>query len=98
MSNTIITEEDVRKVARLARLQVDEAAVKRHANNLTHILEMIAHIDELYTDNVSPMSSSLDMGLTLREDMIRAGNQRALLQGIAPKTDSGFYLVPQVIE
>jgi aspartyl-tRNA(Asn)/glutamyl-tRNA(Gln) amidotransferase subunit C len=98
MSNTIITEEDVRKVAHLARLKLDEAAVKRHANNLTHILEMIAHIDELDTSDVVPMSSSLDIGLTLREDAIHTVDERTLLQKLAPKTESGFYIVPQVIE
>jgi len=94
----IVTAEDVRKVAHLARLKVDEVAINKHADSLTHILEMIAHINEQDTQGVAAMSSSLDIGLILREDAVTAANQREILQKLAPSTESGFYLVPQVIE
>jgi len=94
----LITADDVRKVAHLARLKVDAETVNKYVDNLTHILEMIAQINEQDTQNIKPMYSSLDMTLTLREDIATTTNQRELLQKLTPYTESGFYLVPQVIE
>jgi aspartyl-tRNA(Asn)/glutamyl-tRNA(Gln) amidotransferase subunit C len=94
----IITEQDVQKIARLARLAINAADIEKHTQSLAHILEMIAHINDQDTENVAAMFSPLDATLSLREDAVTATNQRETLQKLAPKTESGFYLVPQVIE
>jgi aspartyl-tRNA(Asn)/glutamyl-tRNA(Gln) amidotransferase subunit C len=94
----IITAEDIRKVAHLARLKVDEEAINKHVDSLSHILEMIAHINDLDTKDITAMSSSLDTDLALRDDAVTAPDQHNLLQKLGAQTESGFYLVPQVIE
>lgn len=97
-SKPIITDDDVKKLAHLARLQLDESTISRHVKNLSNILELIAHINDQDTSDVETMSSSLDTTLALREDAVTETNQRELLQALAPQTDCGLYLVPQVIE
>src|ERR1700677_4990085 len=59
-TNPVITEDDVRKIAHLARLKVDESAISRHVKSLSDILTLIAHINQLDTSQVTAMSSSLD--------------------------------------
>lgn len=94
----LVTEAEVRKIAHLARLKVDEATLAKYADNLSHILEMIAHINDQDTSNVIAMSSPLDIHLSLRADAVTAQDEHVVLQKLAPQTESGFYLVPQVIE
>ena len=50
------------------------------------------------TSSVNPMSHSQDLVQRLRDDMVTESDQRELFQSIAPKTDSGLYLVPKVLE
>lgn len=97
-TQSIITEADVKKVAHLARLKIDETEIPKHVKSLSNILEMIAHINDQDSSAAAVMSSSLEMTLMTRQDSVTATNQRELLQKLAPQTESGLYLVPQVIE
>lgn len=94
----IVTPADVKKVAHLARLKLDETAIPKHVKSLSTILEMIAHINDQDTSAATVMSSSLNMTLITRQDLVTEHNERELLQKLAPQTESGLYLVPQVIE
>ena len=50
------------------------------------------------TDNIEPMAHPLEATQPMREDAVTEEDQRSLFQSIAPATESGLYLVPQVIE
>ena len=50
------------------------------------------------TSTVKPMSHAQDVMQRLRDDMVTESDQRELFQSIAPKTESGLYLVPKVLE
>lgn len=97
-----ITEDDVKKVASLARLTIDHESIVQYTQSLCNILEMVAHINDRDTSDISPMTSPFaDAKLFLREDDITQTNERELLQKIAPTPDaieSGLYLVPKVID
>ncbi len=93
-----MTEEEIKKIAHLACIQVNEAEIYGHAESLTRILTLIAHISEQDTTDIAPMFSPLDSLLTTREDVATEVNQRDTLQKLAPQVESGVYLVPQVIE
>jgi aspartyl-tRNA(Asn)/glutamyl-tRNA(Gln) amidotransferase subunit C len=98
-NTTIITIEQVKKVAHLARLNINENDIKKQVANLSNILSMIDQINATDTGHVAPMSSSLEgANIPLRADKIVDENQRDILQKLAPAVDSGLYLVPQVIE
>ena len=90
--------DDVKKVARLARLAMTaEEAQLAHAQ-LSNIFGLIAEMQEVNTSGIVPMSHSQNVTQRLREDEVTESNQRELFQSIAPQVEAGLYLVPQVIE
>ncbi len=93
-----IERSDVEKIAHLARLEVAEADVPEYVRNLSNILGLVEQMDSVNTDNVEPMAHPMEMVQRLREDVVTETNQREHFQQIAPQTENGLYLVPQVIE
>ncbi len=93
-----LEHEDIRKIARLARLAVNEADVSRYAHDLSGILTFVEQMNNVDTQGVLPMAHPMDAGQRLRPDEITEVNQRELFQTIAPQVAEGFYLVPKVIE
>ena len=99
MSPTIfLAPEDVRKVARLARLAMTEAEIESARAQLSGIFDLIAEMQAVDTTGITPMSHAQDLSQRLREDVVTEANQRELFQAIAPQVEAGLYLVPQVIE
>ncbi len=94
-----ITAAEVKKVAHLARLHVNEAETQIHVTNLSNILGLIAEMQAINTDGVKPMAHPEDNAKQkLREDKVTEKDQRTLFQSIAPEVAEGLYLVPKVIE
>jgi aspartyl-tRNA(Asn)/glutamyl-tRNA(Gln) amidotransferase subunit C len=93
-----LTTDDVKKVARLARLAMSEAEVQAAQAQLNGIFELIAEMQAVDTSGIAPMSHAQDVTQRLREDRVTETNQRELFQSIAPQVEAGLYLVPQVIE
>jgi len=90
--------DEVKKIAYLARLKIDEADVAGYVDNLSNILGLVEQMNAVDTTGVVPMSHPLDAVQRLREDVVTETNQREAFQAIAPATEDGLYLVPQVIE
>jgi aspartyl-tRNA(Asn)/glutamyl-tRNA(Gln) amidotransferase subunit C len=93
-----LTNADVRKVARLARLAMSEAEIETARAQLSGIFDLIAEMQAVDTAGIEPMSHAQDVSQRLREDVITETNQREAFQAIAPQVERGLYLVPQVIE
>ncbi len=93
-----LANEDVRKVARLARLAMDETEIEAARSQLSGIFALIAEMQAVDTKGIAPMSHAQDVSQRLREDAVTETNQRELFQSIAPQVECGLYLVPQVIE
>nr|VFJ86370.1 MAG: aspartyl/glutamyl-tRNA(Asn/Gln) amidotransferase subunit C [Candidatus Kentron sp. H]VFJ88215.1 MAG: aspartyl/glutamyl-tRNA(Asn/Gln) amidotransferase subunit C [Candidatus Kentron sp. H]VFJ95438.1 MAG: aspartyl/glutamyl-tRNA(Asn/Gln) amidotransferase subunit C [Candidatus Kentron sp. H] len=89
---------DVRKIAHLARLAIDEEDIARYAHDLSNILDLVERMETVDTDEVTPMSHPLDATQRLRQDEVTETNRREHFQENAPLTDGGLYLVPKVIE
>ena len=94
----VLSDEDVRNIAWLARLQIDEADIPRYAMELSRVLDMVNRLNEIDTCNVIPMAHPTDAVQRLRADEVTEGNEREKFQQIAPAAESGLYLVPKVIE
>ena len=90
--------DDVKAIARLARLNIDDADVPLYAANLSSILDLVEQMNSVNTEGVVPMSHPLDVVQRLREDTVTESNQRDEFQAVAPATEDGLYLVPKVIE
>jgi len=95
---SIIDQEEVIKVAHLARLAITEDKVAEYTDNLSHILAMVEQMNEADVEGVEPLANPLDNTLRLRPDIANPDIDRAALQSVAPRVEAGLYLVPQVIE
>ncbi len=94
----LLAKADVQKVARLARLAMNETEIESARSQLSGIFDLIAEMQAVDTQGIVPMSHAQDVSQRLREDVVTETNQRELFQSIAPQVESGLYLVPQVIE
>lgn len=90
--------EQVRKIAHLARLEINEDDIPGYAETLSSILDLVDQMAAVNTDDVEPMAHPMDASQRLREDVVTESNQRDHFQSVAPKTEDGLYLVPKVIE
>ena len=93
-----LTIDDVKKVARLARLELSGQEAQTAHVQLTNIFGLIAEMQAVDTRGIEPMSHAQDVTQRLREDTVTESNQRELFQSVAPQVEAGLYLVPQVIE
>ncbi len=93
-----LTAVEVKKIAHLARLAINEADTPKYVSELSTILDFVAQMDKVDTGSILPMAHPLDVTQRLRADEVTEPNQRELFQSIAPSVESGLYLVPQVIE
>jgi aspartyl-tRNA(Asn)/glutamyl-tRNA(Gln) amidotransferase subunit C len=90
--------DDIKAIAKLARLKIDEADVPLYDTNLSNILDLVEQMNSVDSEGVVPMSHPLDVVQRLREDAVTETNQREEFQNVAPATQDGLYLVPKVIE
>jgi aspartyl-tRNA(Asn)/glutamyl-tRNA(Gln) amidotransferase subunit C len=93
-----IDKATVAKISALARLSVSESAHNKLAEELSNIIGWIEQLNEVDTQNTSPMTSVVDVPLRRREDVVNDGNCRDEVLENAPETKAGFYVVPKVVE
>jgi aspartyl-tRNA(Asn)/glutamyl-tRNA(Gln) amidotransferase subunit C len=90
--------DTVKRIARLARIHVDEADLAPLADELNNILGWVEQLEEVDTDGVEPMTSVVKMVQRLRADEVTDGGVRDKVLANAPESDDGFFVVPKVIE
>lgn len=93
----IITIEQARHVARLARLALSDAELARYAEQLGSILEYAASLDELDTTGVEPAPYPYPMVLPLRDDVPGPTLPQAEVLALAPEHAAGCVRVPPVL-
>lgn len=93
-----LTADQVRNVARLARLGLGEDRIQEYAGELSNIIDVFATLERADTAGTEPMSHPLDLSARLRPDEPVPVTDRDAFQAIAPATAEGVYLVPKVIE
>ena len=93
-----LSVEDVAKIAHLARLAVEPQQFEALGRELSNILDLVAQMDSVDTDSVTPMAHPLEMAQRLREDVVSEDDRRDSYQSNAPAVENGLFLVPKVIE
>ncbi|MEM6306969.1 MAG: Asp-tRNA(Asn)/Glu-tRNA(Gln) amidotransferase subunit GatC [Pseudomonadota bacterium] len=93
-----IDTETAAKVAKLARIKVDDADLPALAHEFSAILGFIEQLNEVDVDGVEPMTSVTPMRLYRREDVITDGDIQDSVLKNAPDAREGFFAVPQVVE
>jgi aspartyl-tRNA(Asn)/glutamyl-tRNA(Gln) amidotransferase subunit C len=90
--------DDVKRIAHLARIAIDEAEAERVLRDLNGIFRLIEEMEAVDVSGIEPMAHAQDVVLRLREDRVTEADQRARFQALAPETEADLYLVPKVIE
>ena len=99
-----ISDADVEKIAKLARIRIDAADIAEVSQRLGNILAMADRLQAADTANVAPLANPLDATQRLRADTVTEPTGAAALAArdaflaIAPSSEDGLFLVPQVIE
>ena len=86
------------KVAKLARIRVEDADLPALADDFNAILGFIEQLQELDVSDVEPMVSVTPMRLPRRDDVVSDGNQQEAVLRNAPDAREGFFAVPKVVE
>lgn len=90
--------DDLKAIARLARLGLDQAAREALAAELNGVLALVEELQAVDTDGVEPLAHPLGTSVRLRDDVVEQGIAREALQRPAPAVEDGYFLVPRVIE
>ena len=88
----------VRKVARLARIAEPEEKLEPLAKELSGILDWIEQLNEVDTNGVEPMTTSVETTLPMRDDVVTEGGDPDRVLFDAPKRAGNFFVVPKVVE
>jgi len=97
MPDPRITPEQIRHVAKLARLALDEPELTRLGGQLEAILGYVAQIGEVDVSGVEPMAHAADLKNVLRDDVAEPALPVEQVLQNAPATDGPFFKVPKVI-
>jgi len=93
-----VSPEQVRHIAKLARIAMSDEEIERLAPELNNILGWVEQLAEVNTDGVEPLTAVIDQKLRLRDDAVTEGNIRDEILANAPEAQHGFFAVPKVIE
>ncbi|MDJ0638387.1 MAG: Asp-tRNA(Asn)/Glu-tRNA(Gln) amidotransferase subunit GatC [Paracoccaceae bacterium] len=93
-----IDKETARKVAKLARIKVEDEALDALAEEFNAILGFVEQLNEVDVEGVEPMTSVTPMRLKRRADVVTDGDQQDKVLSNAPDAREGFFAVPKVVE
>ncbi len=93
-----IDTDTARKVAKLARIRVEEGDLPALAGALSGILGFMEQLNEVDVTGVEPMTSVTPMRLKRRADVVTDGDMQAAILKNAPDAREGFFAVPKVVE
>lgn len=90
--------QTVKKVATLARLEMNESELEAVRVKLGNIMKFVEQLGEVNTDNVEPLANVVDIKLRLREDIVNDGGQQDKVLANAPEAVEGFFVVSKIVE
>ena len=93
-----VSSEQVRHIAKLARIAMSEEELEKLVPELNNILGWVEQLGEVDTDGVEPLTAVIDQKLRLRDDVVNDGDVRDDILANAPEAQHGFFAVPKVIE
>ncbi|WP_341211552.1 Asp-tRNA(Asn)/Glu-tRNA(Gln) amidotransferase subunit GatC [uncultured Limimaricola sp.] len=93
-----IDTDTARRVAKLARIRVEEEALPALASEFNTILGFIEQLQEVDVTGVEPMTGVTPMHLKRRDDVVTDGSQQEKVLANAPDAREGFFAVPKVVE
>ena len=93
-----VDKDTVRRIARLARLALEEERVEPMVQELNGILNWVEQLKEVDIEGVAPLTSVVEQRLKMREDVVTDGGNADALMANAPQGEEHFFVVPKVVE
>ncbi len=91
-------KDTIRKVARLANIEIKDEEVDAIGTQLSGILQWVEQLSEVDTDDVEPLANVVNIDLKLRKDEVTDGNYAEKVLANAPEETQGFFVVPKIVE
>ena len=92
-----INSEDVRNVARLARLELNEEQITKFTVQLEKILEYVDQLEGVDTKDIPPTTRAVEVVNVMRDDKINTTKVREELLNLAPEREDDFFRVPKIL-
>ena len=93
-----IEKNQVKKVAKLSRISLDESKVESLSKDLNSIINFVEQLNKLDTKDKKPLSSVIDKTLEPRNDKVNDGKMKEEILKNSPNKNEDFFIVPKVIE
>jgi aspartyl-tRNA(Asn)/glutamyl-tRNA(Gln) amidotransferase subunit C len=93
-----LTPDDVKRIARLARIETSDVEARATQVQLNSIFDLIATMQAVDTRGIAPMAHAQEVTQRLRDDAVTETDRHVAFQAVAPAVENGLYLVPRVIE
>ncbi len=93
-----VDQATIRRIARLARIAVSDAAVPHLQGEINAILGFVEQLNEVDVAGIEPMTSVMPMRMKKRADVVNDGGDAASVLANAPAREDDFYVVPKVVE
>ena len=93
-----IDNSTVKKVAKLARIEINEEEETTLITELNNILVWVDELKQVNTDSVEPMLSVFNESMQMREDQAESNFDNSQILDNSPESNSGFFVVPKVVE
>ena len=94
---TKINNEEVKKVANLSRLELNEDEINNHAKQLEKILEYINQLEKINTDDVPCTTRAIEVPNVFRKDEMKDSDCSEELLNLAPSKEDKYFKVPKII-
>jgi aspartyl-tRNA(Asn)/glutamyl-tRNA(Gln) amidotransferase subunit C len=94
---TKITKEEVKKVANLARLELNENEINNHAEQLEKILDYIKQLEKIDTDDIPCTTRAIEVKNVFRKDEKKNSDCNDELLELGPSIEDKYFKVPKII-
>lgn len=94
----MVSKDDVRYIAHLSRIHLEDEELKSLTKDLEEILGYVAKLNKLDVKDIQPTSHVLSLKNVFREDVVRPSLAQKVALQISDHQNKGFFKVPQVIE
>lgn len=92
----MISTDDVKHVAKLARLELTDDEINKYSKQLGDILKYVEQMNEIDTTGIEPMPHAIPVYNVMREDIVKYEQTKQELMANAPYEEDGFFRVPKI--
>ena len=93
-----IDKNQVKKVAKLSRISLDDNKLESLSKDLVSILNFVEQLNKLDTNEIKPLTSIIDKSLDARDDTVSDGQIKDQILKNSPEKNEDFFIVPKVVD